>query len=708
MEERSAALLERLRAAGVIQDVPETTTVMPESAAAEATPRGPFGDWLPWHDLSLEPTVAWSLPVTQALSRQLQSCDIRPLKGGTLVLIQHLKENFPAYLREFEALGVDRDRIFIVGIPYSAARCTLQWLLDQGFGGDGQRKTRFRIDSLPRMKVAVEEVFQAAVRAHGRSTGPFVVVDDGGHAIEWFCEPPAPDLPETQRRKRETQRRKREAILQTGGLVEQTARGAWAIDRVLKARARAKLQPPAFPIVDVARSALKNAHEPPLVGESIVLALDRVLREHRHDALPGKLVVVVGLGAIGGGCVDRLLARGARVVGVDANPTKRIPFHLRGLRTFNDLDGAFADLIRQGLGAPDAIIAATGSGDASDPDKRTFRAYDFRRLRVPTGHALVLISGSSKDVEYAWTEESGKDEPEGRQGLRDMVVSDPPPQMLSNNGRWYRLKVEYGGGDVMLFPTPVNFGFEAVPARVFEPIQALLLGAAAAVGASAKKMGLAPVGIDESLPEGLQLPPEPLQLWIGRALLGDIGLPAALAAPPVASIEVPVKYWFKPLPRRLQHAVLDAMRQREIQRLGQVLPSTPNGTDSDGHQPVKVVPESRLPTSASLWPTSEAQEVFGRITEFLLMGDGPHPPAQIQRVSRTLSDTELLDAMRRLGIRGGGLLLAPSAGPRVSKILQRARTVVKYFGPGLWEVLSDQEEAWRLPVLLPIQREEHE
>jgi hypothetical protein len=81
--------------------------------------------------------------------------------------------------------------------------------------------------------------------------------------------------------------------------------------------------------------------------------------------------------------------------------------------------------------------------------------------------------------------------------------------MLWNNGRRFILKPSHGGGQLYLYPTPINFGLESVPAQMFAPIQALLLSAAVEA-------------LMTDTPAGIQHPSRNCQQWIAERCLSRV------------------------------------------------------------------------------------------------------------------------------------------------------------------------------------------
>jgi adenosylhomocysteinase len=129
------------------------------------------------------------------------------------------------------------------------------------------------------------------------------------------------------------------------GVIEDTENGHLRYKKALMS-----LNKPAFPIISVARSALKDP-EDILVGQAIAFSIEKLLRS-RLEILVGKKVLVIGYGKIGSGICAALKGRGAHVHFFDEDPIKTVKGLASGVQS-GDRD----ILIKEA----DLIISATGN-----------------------------------------------------------------------------------------------------------------------------------------------------------------------------------------------------------------------------------------------------------------------------------------------------------------------------------------------------------
>jgi len=153
------------------------------------------------------------------------------------------------------------------------------------------------------------------------------------------------------------------------GVVEDTENGQQKYEAILAQEGRFPC-----PVLSVARSALKEP-EDYLTGQSIVFAVERVLREN-DELFNGKTALVLGYGKIGKSIATALSAHNISVWVYDSDPIRRVQALAHGFSVHNRSWAiATADLIfgatgRKSLGVEDflsvkrdAFIASVTSAD---------------------------------------------------------------------------------------------------------------------------------------------------------------------------------------------------------------------------------------------------------------------------------------------------------------------------------------------------------
>jgi adenosylhomocysteinase len=136
-------------------------------------------------------------------------------------------------------------------------------------------------------------------------------------------------------------------------------------------------RPLSFPVVSVARSALKMV-EDTLIGPSVVFSVERILRE-MGQVLPGATVGVLGYGRIGSGIAREAARRGANVAIFDQSAIRRATAVADGFSCPNR---------NSVLSNSNILIGAAG--------RQSVSVEDFDSLK----DGVVLASGSSKQVEF--------------------------------------------------------------------------------------------------------------------------------------------------------------------------------------------------------------------------------------------------------------------------------------------------------------------
>jgi S-adenosylhomocysteine hydrolase len=334
--------------------------------------------------------------------------DRQPLKGMKVVAIQHLLPTFKGVLDALEQAGVARQDMRLIGKSYSTVDEMYAWTVGQGYdvhacsiGGDAASVEQ-------RLTEAAKETLAALFEGIDPKTSKerFLLADDGGkllYALHRYFPEYAP--------------------LCTG--FEQTARGIQVLDKMQQ-----EGQPVLCPVVNMARSALKNDSEIPLIGENIVFDSFRYLDELK---LPRpQTATVLGFGPVGIETAKALKRRGVDVVvydptlvGPGADPQKLALAASLGV-TVKARDEA--------LGHGDLVVGCTGRG-----------ALDVVEEHGRLKNGAVLVNGASGNHEL------GTDQ-FGRRGRWFMEMHFEPSRLMVKDGAascdFRGQRVALGSGDL--------------------------------------------------------------------------------------------------------------------------------------------------------------------------------------------------------------------------------------------------------------------
>lgn len=317
--------------------------------------------------------------------------DTKPLAGVKVVAIQHLLPTFAGVLDALEQAGVARQDMRLIGKSYSTVDEMYAWTVGQGYdvhkdsiGGNAASVEERLIEAA---KDTLEELFDGVDPK--TSTQRFLLADDGGKLLYALHK----HFPQY-------------AHLCSG--FEQTARGIQVLDTM-----QAEGLPVQCPVVNMAKSALKNDSEIPLIGENIVFDSLRYLDELKLPA--PKTATVLGFGPVGAQTAKALLARGIDVVVFDPDPQRQAAATAMGCTVLPR---------EEAMGRGDLVVGCTGRG----------------ALDVVDEHALlkdgaVLVNGASGNHEL------GTDG-FGRRGRWFMEMHFEPEKLQVRRGR---LSCHFGG-----------------------------------------------------------------------------------------------------------------------------------------------------------------------------------------------------------------------------------------------------------------------
>jgi S-adenosylhomocysteine hydrolase len=273
-----------------------------------------------------------------------------PLNGHVAILIPHLLRDSVPYIQALSAAGLQPDRTFIIGIPYSTKLEVAGALWQLGF----------RNIETPTSYPFTDTVRQVLTRALKlcRETGQkLLIVEDGGYVGPLLHVEFAADLS------------------LCCGIVEQTRNGIWQY--------RDQKIEPMVPILNVAESDLKLRRESPLIGDAVVSNV-RTLIEQLGKSLHRYQTLVVGYGATGAHVAKSLRHANIDTVVFDQREDRRKQAIADGFRSADTLAALVADR--------ELIIGCTGDVP-----------FQFSEI-LAIGHQTVFVNASSKRREINYQE----------------------------------------------------------------------------------------------------------------------------------------------------------------------------------------------------------------------------------------------------------------------------------------------------------------
>ena len=323
---------------------------------------------------------------------------LRRYSGVRQFVVQHL---YPDTLRLLELLHEYLPVDVVIGISYSGNDDVVQRLEAMGL--------RVLTPGYAELQATVDRELGrslAGCRARGEE---LVIHEVGGYAIKSLHE------------------RHADCCELVAGALEITKQGVWVAERLPELR---------VPQLNCAQTRLKEI-EGRMVGESVVTALDVILRELGY-AVTGRRALVTGYGWVGRGVAVGLKSRGMQVSCFDSDVIKRVEATVDGFEVPKSPLAALE---------PAVVVGATGSRSI------TPELID----RLP--HRCCLVSGSSKDHEIdldylrAVTHGSGPVHPH----VEALTMEDGRTLYLVNGGY------------------PVNFTGSSVPDEIVEFLFAELI-----------------------------------------------------------------------------------------------------------------------------------------------------------------------------------------------------------------------------------------
>jgi hypothetical protein len=228
------------------------------------------------------------LPVLEETKERLSKVVERRMEGVAFVCVQHLVETTGSLFEALLRLGARAENVFVLGKCYSTNKGVLRRLRRMKLWAHGGTKPQGLGEFTGAFKDDVRYMWDVALR-HCQSEGlrSVIVLDDGGYCLQLI-----------PRRRRQGGRSQLPDLCFSG--VEQTTRGFTGIGQQA---------PGDFPIIQVARCAVKQFIEPRMVTEAVLKRLGEIMAVRGFATAYG----VIGLGRIGQAVTNRLMELGYKV-----------------------------------------------------------------------------------------------------------------------------------------------------------------------------------------------------------------------------------------------------------------------------------------------------------------------------------------------------------------------------------------------------------
>ena len=224
------------------------------------------------------------MPLVQEIIIEYQ--DEKPLRGYSVLFLQH---QFPAQYGQVQALlelGVLKEDLYWIDIPYTSNPYVVKALIDMGIPRENLISSQYQLDMKYRtyQRTRVQKWISQNLDKISSKDQKLLVFDDGSYFIEAYsCF------------------KKRDLDIR---IIEQTARG------IIKFRKNAAIRFSSIrcPIINIAESEPKKKIEPSFITEDIIEAFQR-----KRDLLRDKInfkkddkVLILGYGAIGASVADMI------------------------------------------------------------------------------------------------------------------------------------------------------------------------------------------------------------------------------------------------------------------------------------------------------------------------------------------------------------------------------------------------------------------
>jgi S-adenosylhomocysteine hydrolase len=378
------------------------------------------------------------LPVVRDIAEEPSNCF---KKQYVVLTILHLLRDALPFFQGLISMGVDKDDIFILGIPYSSKDDVIEQLRAWGC----QVHKANLADYFDDFRNQVKYILKDALDQCTLSGKQLLIIEDGGYAVPILHT---------------------EFALKLNlcfGAVEQTANGIW-VDKELDASGKLKI-----PIMNVAECDLKKDRESPLVGEAIIKNIDRLLDGY-GTRLKKQKVGQMGFGNIGKEAALRMKHDAIDLTIFDDDPKIQKDALNAGFKVADSLESLFDNKT--------LIIGCTG--------KEIVGLDELRNMN----RNVFFVNATSKLRELKYLEFRNST-------YRINKVRGIGAEYQLKGGKQITIRLLADG-------FPVNFfeSSESIPDKEIQFIPALLLAAAAYLDQVNNKPGI--IGIPDSIQDNIK------------------------------------------------------------------------------------------------------------------------------------------------------------------------------------------------------------
>jgi len=266
----------------------------------------------------------------------------KPFAGRKVLLVLHFLRDLIPFMEGLIRLGLEPSNavLFYKIYRYPQKKAVSDWLRAKGFTVEPTEN--------------IDNVLEELASDPALGSLQILLVEDGGFIVPAILE----------KHKRLASR--------VVGAVEQTTRGIWNIQEILKKNVNTL----SYPVLSIPMSQLKREFEPQYVGRAVVRNIQALV----GGTLTGSSVTLLGFGTIGQAIADSLKSEQAKIVAVyDKDSTKLLKAQQMGL--------AWVDSAAEAARDAKFVIGCSGN--------RSIDSTVIAELR----HDAYLVSASSERYE---------------------------------------------------------------------------------------------------------------------------------------------------------------------------------------------------------------------------------------------------------------------------------------------------------------------